>query len=119
MNVMSTTLDQEQLAWIVETVLRRLRISGKLKGLWYLNYAVIETVKDPFRTMLITKDLYPEIAKAHRTTIPRVERAIRTAVQSCWDNGRNELDQMAGYHLVKRPSNTEFIDLVAAYIRHS
>lgn len=49
----------------------------------------------------------------------RVERAIRTAICACWDSyGRDELNKMAGYTLEKRPTNLEFIDLVAAYIRY-
>ena len=91
---------------VVERTLRRLRISGKLKGFRFLRYALTVTVKDPYRTDLITKDT-------------RVERAIRTAICACWDSyGRDELNKMAGYTLEKRPTNLEFIDLVAAYIRY-
>ena len=108
-----------ELMVLVEKTLRRLHITGKLLGLRYLVYAVTETVKDPSRTQLITKDMYPAISNIFYTEAKRVERAIRSAVEVCWNcAGRDELDQMAGYHLDKRPTNTEFIDLVAAYIRY-
>ena len=71
------------------------------------------------RTDLITKVLYPEIAAEFSDKDTRVERAIRTAICACWDSyGRDELNKMAGYTLEKRPTNLEFIDLVAAYIRY-
>lgn len=104
----------------VEQTLRRLRISGSLKGFRFLTYALAETVKNPYRTDLITKDLYPEIAKEFCDKDKRVERAIRTAIQTCWNGrGRDELDRMAGFHLEQRPTNSEFIDLVAAHIRYT
>ena len=102
----------------VERTLRQLRISGKLKGYRILAYALVETVKDPQRTALITKDFYPQAARYFGSTKGGVERAVRTAIQAGWDLGCGEtLDQMMGYHLTKRPSNTEFIDAVAFYIR--
>ncbi len=123
MNVVLIAMEPAQdyeLMVLVEKTLRQLRISGKLVGLRYLVYAVTETVKDPARTQLITKDMYPAISREFNSDPRRVERAIRTAIGACWDSGgKDELDQMAGYHLVKRPTNLEFIDLVAAYIRYS
>lgn len=103
---------------LVEDVLRSLHIPGTLKGLSYLTYAVSETVKDPKRTELITKDLYHEIARLYGTKALSVEHAMRGAIRVSWETARNELDQMAGYHLVKRPTNKEFIDHIAFYIRN-
>ena len=102
---------------LAETMLRSLHIPGTVDGMAYLTYAVSETVKDPQRTKFITKDLYWEIARTYHTKATNVERAMRWAIQASWNNGRNELDQIAGYHLVNRPTNKEFIDLVAFYIR--
>lgn len=114
---MSTNIKDRVLDRLAEEVLRSLHIPGTLKGLSYLTYAVSETVKDPRRTDFITKDLYHEIARQYGTKALSVERAMRGAIRVSWENARNELDQMAGYHLVKRPTNKEFIDLVAFYIR--
>lgn len=113
-NIVSDT----SLELLVERTLRQLRISGKLKGYHILAYALVETVKDPQRTALITKDFYPQAARYFGSTRGGVERAVRTAIQAGWDLGCGEtLDQMVGYHLTKRPSNSEFIDAVAFYIR--
>lgn len=114
---MLTMIPEQELQIQSEQTLRRLRITGKLKGLWFLIHAITATVRDPRRTELITKDLYPEIAQAFHTTPSRVERSIRTAITVCWKEGRAELEEIAGGPLTKRPTNTEFIDLVATYIR--
>ena len=110
-------MPEAELWQTAERTLRRLRIGGKLKGLRYLTYAITETVKNPYRTEGITKDLYHEIARKYGVTASKVERNIRKAICVSWTNAKKELDQMAGYHLVKRPTNSEFIDLVAYYIR--
>ena len=114
---MSTiTLDQT-LALQVETVLRSLHIIGTRKGFPFLIHAVAETVRDPNRTNLITKDLYHEIARAHGTKAANVERDIRSLIRFGWLHARNEMEQLAGYSLPKPPTNAEFIDFVAFHIR--
>lgn len=106
------TLKQE-----VEKTLRSLHICGSWRGLRLLTFAITQTALDPRRTELITKDLYWDIARRYKTTPERVERNIRRAIQLSWEFSSEKLDQMAGYHLVKRPTNKEFIDIVAFYIR--
>ena len=108
---------QDDLGEYVELVLRSLHITGKLDGLRYLVYAVSATVRDPDRTRYITRELYPEIGKHFGVTAAAAERAMRTAIQTSWERGgRETLDKMAGFHLTERPTNSEFIDIVAAYI---
>lgn len=114
---MSVEISERLLERLVETVLRSLHIPGTLKGLPYLTHAIAATVQNPHRTALITKDLYHEIARVYNTTPSGVDRAMRWAIRMSWETSRNELCQMAGYHLTQRPTNREFIDLVAFYIR--
>lgn len=102
----------------VEAELLRLGIPRALVGFRYHTDAIMWAVQEPGCTDFITKELYPDIARRHRVTASQVERSMRTAVQRCWSSERREaLDEMAGYHLTKRPTNSEFIQLVAAYIR--
>lgn len=104
----------------VEQTLRRLGLSGSLHGMWYLSYAIGRTVEDPLYVRYITKQIYVDTAKIYRSTPDRVERAMRFAIRRCWSNEewKKEFEQMTGYHLLKCPTNSEFIDLVAFYIRH-
>ncbi len=109
---------QPELELLIEQTLRRLRISGKLKGYAYLTYMIGETVKNPRRTELITKDLYPETAARFGSEYRRVERAVRHAIRFSWNaGGGEELSQLAGYPLDRPPSNSEFIDIVAFGVR--
>lgn len=104
----------------INEVLRRLGITGNLRGFYYLVLAIEETVPNPFRIQMITKDLYVDIARYYRVSPASVERAVRTAVNICWSRGKKEtLDQMACCHLTERPSPASFIDILADYIRRT
>lgn len=69
----------------------------------------------------VTKILYPEIAEKFSTTPSRVERAIRHAIEVAWNRGSYEsISEMFGYtvhHLKSKPTNSEFIAMIADKIR--
>lgn len=110
--------EEDDLQKEIDIQLRRLGIPGTLKGHRYLSAAIVQVTKDPRRLDYITKELYPDIAKMFDSVSWRVERAIRTAIKRCWEKGgRKELEQMAGFCLQRRPTNSEFIDLAANYFR--
>lgn len=52
------------------------------RGFDYLHDAIVICYKDSDKIHLITKVLYPEIAKRHGTKYTAVERAIRYAVHN-------------------------------------
>ncbi len=109
---------REALERQAEKLLRQLRLNGKLDGFRYLVYAVASAVMNPDATRWITKGLYFDIADRFDATPSQVEKSIRLAIKQSWDrDGREPLDKIAGYHLVQRPTNSEFIDLAAAQIR--
>ena len=98
--------------------LRRMNIPGKLKGHRYLVDAIKQVTDDPQRLDYITKGLYLDIAKQYGTTGGKVERAMRHAIKRCWEKGgRGALEEMIGFQLQRRPTNSEFIDLVANHFR--
>ena len=126
MSVMPITFEpvpewlQDELLELVERQLLRLHIPRGLDGFHYQAAAIVQAVQNPQRTRFITKELYPDLAQEFGSTASNVERAMRTAVRYCWERGgRETLEEMAATHLIERPTNSEFIDLVAAYIRHS
>ena len=69
----------------------------------------------------ITKLLYPSIAKQHKTTPSRVERAIRHAIEVAWSRGKMDtIDDLFGYTVSNgkgKPTNSEFVALIADKIR--
>ena len=62
-------------------LLKKLGVNAALKGYTYLNEAIQMTVDDPTAVDMMTKVMYPSIAKKYGTTPTRVERAIRHAVE--------------------------------------
>lgn len=101
-----------------EQLLRRLGLSGRLKGFGYAAYMIEQAAKDPSAVRLITKSLYPETARHFQASVDAVERDLRTLVYSCWSHGdRAFLEVVAGRHIPRRPTNSEFLDLAAAYLR--
>ena len=65
----------------------------------------------------ITKELYPEIADKYKTTVSRVERAIRHAIEVSWNRGNLDfMDEVFGHSVdydKAKPTNSEFLVTVA------
>ena len=105
----------------VTQMLHEIGIPAHIKGYQYLRDAIIMSVRDTEMLSSVTKILYPTIAKTHKTTPSRVERAIRHAIEVAW--GRGELDtlnSLFGYTVnggKGKPTNSEFIALIADKIR--
>ena len=109
-----------RLANRINETLRCLHITGNLLGFYYLVLSIEETVPNPMRIQLITKDLFVDVARYYEVSPASVDRDVRTAINICWTRGGKEaLDEMACCHLIKRPSPSEFIDIVADYIRRT
>ena len=101
-----------------ERLLRSLGVTGKLVGFSYTIYMVGRVLADAQSLQLITKCLYPETARHFGTTGPGVERAVRTLIHAVWrGEDHHMLEQIAGTHLTQPPTNAEFIDMLAGFLR--
>lgn len=76
------------------------------RGYTYLHTAIELGMKYDGLNGHITKDLYPAIARLHGTSINKVERAIRHAIERGWERGNL---RGTGFELPARPSNGEYI----------
>ena len=112
---------EKSLEVIVTEFIHEVGVPAHIKGYQYLRDAIIMTVNDQEMLGAITKILYPEIAKKHKTTSSRVERAIRHAIEVAWNRGRLEtIEEMFGYTINTgkgKPTNSEFIALISDKIR--
>ena len=100
-------------------LLRELGISAQLKGYRYLQEAVSITVRDGGEMQMVTKCLYPAVAKRFSTTGSRVERAIRHAVELGWSRGNPELLRTcfgSSTYPNNRPTNSQFIAALSQYL---
>lgn len=103
---------------LVPDMLMSLGISSKLRGYIYLQHTILDLVRQPGQ--LVTKELYPAVAKRYGATGAQVERSIRSAITTAWDN-RDEM-QWRQYFCadaageIERPTNAEFITCLAEYL---
>lgn len=105
----------------VTDMIHEIGIPAHIKGYHYLRDAIIMAIEDMDVLNAITKVLYPTVAKKHRTTASRVERAIRHAIEVAWSRGKlDTLDMLFGYTVAGgkgKPTNSEFVALIADTIR--
>lgn len=100
----------------IYNTIRKLGITTEYKGYYYIADAIKYTIINQNKPMMITKNIYPYISKKHNTTPVSVERDIRTSINICWENNKDELIKIAGYNLTYKPTNSQFIDMVAYYL---
>jgi two-component system response regulator (stage 0 sporulation protein A) len=97
-------------------LIRSLGATSKYKGYYYVAEAVRLSMEAPDSPIKITKDIYPYLAKKFKSTPVNVEHDIRTVVNVCWTTNKEGLDEIAGYTLLYKPTNSEFIDMLAYYL---
>lgn len=99
-------------------IVQKLGIHSIYCGYFYVIYATELATKDDKYLLSITKWLYPEIAAHFNTSYSKVERGIRTVVSICWQEGnRSYLNELAGYHLTRKPTSGEFIAILSEYLK--
>ncbi len=106
---------------VVTDLMHQLGVPAHIKGYSYIRSGILLSVEDREMVGAVTKQLYPAIAKAYRTTPSRVERAIRHAIEVAWERGDiDTLNSVFGYTINSgrgKPTNSEFIAMVADKIR--
>ena len=119
----SKTLDlyHNNLQIAITNVLHELGVPSHIKGYSYIRQSITEVFYHPDVVGGITKELYPKIAEEFNTTVSRVERAIRHAIEVSWNRGNCDLMQeIFGYSVdidKAKPTNSEFIVTVADKLR--
>lgn len=116
---------QKRKTYDIETnetkIMHEVGVPAHIKGYQYLRDAIVMVYNDIDKINSVTKQLYPEVAKKYNTTPPRVERAIRHAIEVAWDRGETDvLCHHFGYTIQNskgKPTNSEFIALIADKLR--
>jgi len=72
-------------------------------------------VEDQSRLLLVTKRLYPEVAKQYKTTWHAVERNIRTAGTVVWNRNRALLEKLAHCQLIQQPCSAQLLAILSTY----
>lgn len=107
----------------VTDLLHELGIPSHIKGYQYIRTAILMVYDNPGFIGGITKELYPDISIRFNTSIQRVERAIRHAIEVAWLRGDIDLMEKIFGHSVDidraKPTNSEFIVTIADKLRLS
>ena len=105
----------------ITKMLHELGIPSHIKGYQYIREAVGIIFEKPEVIGGITKELYPELAAKYDTTVSRVERAIRHAIEVSWNRGNLDfMEEIFGYSVdidKAKPTNSEFIVTIADKLR--
>ncbi|MDO4813003.1 MAG: sporulation initiation factor Spo0A C-terminal domain-containing protein [Eubacteriales bacterium] len=96
--------------------LRALGVTANYIGFFQVSYAVFLALERPDSLLLVTKWLYPDVAKQYRTTPAAVERNIRKVVDLVWDGAPETLEQLAHHKLTRKPTASQFISILACGI---
>ena len=106
----------------VTRVLIALGFSPKNIGFHYIRQALVLTVQDPSLLELVTKNLYPEIAKHFNTKGMDIERTMRFAIGD-WFKDKNpgttiQVAEVGAVEIPEKcPSNSALLRLLTTCIQ--
>ncbi len=105
----------------ITRMLHELGMPAHIKGYQYIRDGIVMVYNNPDIIGGITKELYPDVAVKYNTTVSRVERAIRHAIEVSWNRGNWDLMEEIFGHSVDidkaKPTNSEFIVTIADKLR--
>ena len=90
-------------------LLYQLGISANYKGFLHTAYAVSLCVEQQDRLLLVTKWLYPDVARKYGTNWKAVERNIRTVSTIAWKHNLPLFESLSHRHLDRRLRSAEFL----------
>lgn len=97
-------------------LLRKFGVTSKYKGYLIVVEATMMYVENQNEYLMITKDVYPVLAKRFKGSVETIEQNIRSVIAMCWNNNERLFHAIANYPLPKKPSNSEFLDILAYYV---
>lgn len=120
-NSKSMNLYHNNLQISITKMLHELGMPSHIKGYQYIREGISMVYDNPEIVGGITKELYPDIATKYDTTVSRVERAIRHAIEVSWNRGNWDFMEEVFGHSVDidkaKPTNSEFIVTIADKLR--
>lgn len=99
---------------IIYDLLYQLGVTANYTGFFHTAYAISLCAEQPDRLLLVTKWLYPEVARQYGTNWKAVERNIRTVSCIIWRENQPLLEELAHRHLDQRPRNAEMLSILVS-----
>ena len=97
----------------IYALLYRLGVTANYTGFFQTGSAVQLCLEQPNRLLLVTKWVYPDVARQYQTNWKAVERNIRTVNALIWKHDRLFLEELAGCGLSQRPSNAKLLAILS------
>ncbi len=107
-NVRDERVQQE-----VRAMLNELGVTSNYAGYRQTVAAVLLAMEQPDALSLISKRIYPEVAKQFDSNWRSIERNIRTVLTRVWEDNALQLSLLACAELTKRPTTAHFIRILA------
>ena len=99
-------------------ILRKIGMKSNYTGYSYFAYGIALTVSNSAYSLNVTKGLYTDIAIQYGVSRTCVEAALRTLIRSYWNQYDDSiLSELLGYPLYERPTASEFISILADFLR--
>ncbi len=97
-------------------ILAELGVPLNSAGFLRTAYAVMLALDDMESLLLVTKRLYPEVARRFNTSPAAVERSIRAAASAAWANNPELMSGLANCVLARAPTASQFISILVSYL---
>ena len=94
------------------TLLMKLGVTPNYAGFFQTAFALELVRQDPDVLQMVTKCLYPAVARQFGTSWKAVERNIRSAALTAWRCNPELVSQLAGYPLTDRPKPAQFMAIL-------
>ena len=102
----------------IYSLLYDLGIKADTVAFFHTAYAACLAAEQPQKLLLVTKWLYPEVARHYHTNWKAVERNIRRTALAIWNHQAGKLEALAGQPLATRPTPTEFLSILSCRLRN-
>lgn len=99
-------------------ILRRLGIPDKVVGFRYITEAVLLMHRLAPEPVMITKDIYPELAKQFQVSADTVEGSLRRCIRTVFRDNFDGMQKLFPDHSAEKPpSNAVFLGCLAALLQ--
>ena len=99
------------------SLLYDLGVKADTVAFFHTAYAAYLAAEQPQKLLLVTKWLYPEVARHYHTNWKAVERNIRRTAFSIWNHHADKLEALAGQPLTSRPTPMQFLAILSRCLR--
>ena len=94
------------------TLLMKLGVTPNYTGFFQTAFALKLIRQDPDVLQMVTKSLYPAVARQFGTNWKAVERNIRSTALMAWHRNPELVNYLAGYPLPDRPKPAQFMAIL-------